>query len=181
MLDLTGSAHLDVVGVLWGLAAAVGLATYFVLSARADDPLPPVVTVWAGMCIGTLALLLLGVMRAVPMRASTADVDFSGTHVPWWVPVLGLSFVAAALAYTLGIAAARRLGARLASFVGLAEVLFAVLVAWLWLGQRPTLLQGIGGVIVLVGIALVRSGERPPAAEDVSAHAGTPAEVVVRQ
>src|SRR4051812_18342844 len=33
VLDLTSDVHLDVVGVLWGLAAAFGLATYFVLSA----------------------------------------------------------------------------------------------------------------------------------------------------
>jgi drug/metabolite transporter (DMT)-like permease len=79
------------------------------------------------------------------------------------VPILGLSVVAAAIAYASGIGAARRLGARLASFVGLAEVLFAVLIAWLLLDQRPTALQAIGGVVVLGGIALVRAAERDPA------------------
>ncbi|WP_375488742.1 DMT family transporter [uncultured Jatrophihabitans sp.] len=169
VLDLTGGAHLDPVGVLWGLAAAAGLATYFMLSARADDPLPPLVTVWGGMCVGSVALLLLGVVGAIPMRASTAAADFADTRVAWWLPVLGLAFVAAALAYTLGIAAAQRLGARLASFVGLAEVLFAVLCAWLLLGERPGVVQGIGGVVMLAGIALVRAGERVGADEQVVA------------
>ena len=36
-----------------------------------------------------------------------------------------------------GIAATRRLGSRLASFVALAEVLFAVVFTWLLLGQNP--------------------------------------------
>jgi drug/metabolite transporter (DMT)-like permease len=162
VLDLTSGAHVDGVGVLWGLAAACGLATYFLLSARADDPLPPIVTVWGGMCVGTVALVALGLVGVVPMRASTADADFAGTRVAWWLPVLGLSFVAAAVAYTAGIAAAQRLGARVASFVGLAEVLFAVLCAWFVLGQQPGLLQGVGGLLVVAGIALVRGGEKTP-------------------
>ena len=34
VLDLSGSARLSLIGVMWGLLAAVGLAAYFVLSAR---------------------------------------------------------------------------------------------------------------------------------------------------
>ena len=41
---------------------------------------------------------------------------------PWWLPVLALGVVTAALAYVTGIAAGRRLGSRLASFVALLEV-----------------------------------------------------------
>lgn len=163
VLDLTGTQRIDVAGVLWGFAAATGLATYFVLSARADDPLPPIVTAWAGMAIGTVALVLLGLTGAITLHASTADTDFAGHRTSWLVPIVGLSLVAAVIAYTTGIGAAQRLGARLASFIGLAEVLFAVLFAWALLGQRPNLLQGIGGVLVLGGIALVRAGDREPA------------------
>jgi drug/metabolite transporter (DMT)-like permease len=64
--------------------------------------------------------------------------------------------VAAALAYVAGIGAARILGASLSSFVGLTEVLFAVLVAWVALGQLPTAVQAIGGALMVAGIALVR-------------------------
>ena len=124
---------------------------------------------WGAMVVGTVVLAVLGLVGFVPMHASTADADFDGTRTSWVVPVVGLSIVAAAFAYSAGIAAARRLGARLASFVGLAEVLFAVLFAWLLLGQRPSALQAVGGVVVLAGIALVRADDRAevdtPAAE----------------
>ena len=40
VLNLTGTALIDPVGVMWGLLAAVGLAVYFVLSAAAAEPLP---------------------------------------------------------------------------------------------------------------------------------------------
>ena len=78
--------------------------------------------------------------------------------------MIGLSLVAAAIAYAAGIAASRLLGARLASFVGLTEVLFAVLIAWVLLGQAPGAVQAVGGVVVLVGITLVRAGDKPVAA-----------------
>jgi drug/metabolite transporter (DMT)-like permease len=160
VLDLTGSQHVDMVGVLWGLAAATGLAGYFILSSRTEDPLPPLALSWAGLSVGAVILALLGLTHAVPFHANTRDADFDGHHTSWLVPVLGLSLVAAAVAYAAGIGAARRLGARLASFVGLAEVLFAVLFAWMLLGQRPTALQAVGGLVVLVGITLVKADER---------------------
>ena len=83
----------------------------------------------------------------------------ASTSVSWVVPVLGMSLVAGAVAYVAGIFGARLLGARLASFVGLTEILFAVLFAWLLLGQTPGTVQGIGGLLMVVGIGLVRLGE----------------------
>src|SRR4051812_20227609 len=40
VLNLLGNHHVDGVGVLWALGAAVGLAVYFVVSAGVRDPLP---------------------------------------------------------------------------------------------------------------------------------------------
>ncbi len=75
------------------------------------------------------------------------------------MPVLGLSLVAAVVAYVAGIFGVRLLGAKVAAFVGLTEVLFAALFAWLLLGQVLTPVQLAGGVLVLAGIALVRLDE----------------------
>ncbi|MDI5943800.1 EamA family transporter, partial [Micromonospora sp. DH15] len=71
----------------------------------------------------------------------------------------GLSLVAAVVAYLTGIAAARILGARLSSFVGLTEGMFAVLIAWLVLGELPTVVQLLGGALIVAGVALVRIDE----------------------
>jgi drug/metabolite transporter (DMT)-like permease len=114
------------------------------------------------------------------MSASTDDVDFAGHQVSWLVPVVGLSLVAAAIAYVAGIAATRILGSKLASFVGLTEVLFAVLFAWLLLGEVPTAMQLLGGMLILAGVALVRidefrSGTADPVDPQVIARA-TPAQ-----
>ncbi|SCL20834.1 Threonine/homoserine efflux transporter RhtA [Micromonospora nigra] len=164
VLDVAGAGGLDPVGVLWGLGAAVGLAGYFVLAGRVDEGLPSVVLASGGMAVGASVLLLLGVVGALPLSVTLGSVDFGGLHTSWLVPVVGLVLVAAVVAYLAGIAATRVLGSRLASFVGLTEVMFAVLIAWLVLGELPTAVQLLGGALIVAGVALVRVDElRVPA------------------
>ncbi|MEU0959877.1 MULTISPECIES: EamA family transporter [Micromonospora] len=159
VLDLTGAGRLDPVGVLWGLGAGVGLAGYFVIAGRIDAGLPSVVMASGGMAVGAVALLLLGGLGALPLAAGTADVTFGGHRVSWLVPIAGLSLIAAVVAYLAGVAGTRLLGARLSSFVGLTEVMFAVLIAWLVLDELPSLIQLAGGALILGGVALVRADE----------------------
>ena len=159
VLDLLSGARLHPIGVLWGLAASVGLASYFVLSARAGSGLPPLVVASAGLTTGAITLIALGLVGALPMHATFGTVVVAGRQVSWLVPVVGLSLVAAALAYVAGIEAARALGPRLASFVALTEVVFAVLVAWLLLGELPALVQLAGGVLIIAGVVLVQLDE----------------------
>jgi drug/metabolite transporter (DMT)-like permease len=159
VLQLTGGARLDLAGALWGLGAAVGLAAYFLLSARADHDLPAIVLASGGMAVGATALLALGLLGALPLHATFGEVVLGGHRVSWLVPILGLSLVAAVLAYLTGIAAARILGARLSSFVGLTEVMFGILIAWLVLGELPTPVQLLGGVLIVTGVSLVRLDE----------------------
>jgi drug/metabolite transporter (DMT)-like permease len=169
VLDLFGGLRLDGVGVLWGLTAAVGLAVYFVVASDGPADVPALALSCAGLWIGAVGLVVAALARVVPVRAATTPVVLLGHHVTWVVPVLGLALVAAALAYVVGTAGARLLGATLASFVGLTEVVFAVLFAWLLLGQLPGPLQITGGVVVLAGIALVRADElRRPVAVPAS-------------
>ncbi|MEW2475689.1 MULTISPECIES: EamA family transporter [Micromonospora] len=164
VLDLTGAGRLDPIGVLWGLGAAVGLAGYFVLAGRVDSALPSVVMASGGMAVGAAVLLALGLVGALPLRASFGTVQFGGQEMSWVVPIAGLVLVAAVVAYLAGIAATRVLGARMASFVGLTEVMFAVLIAWLVLGELPTVVQLFGGALIVAGVALVRIDElRAPA------------------
>lgn len=182
VLDL-GGGHADIRGVVWGLVAAVGLAGYYVLSARVDPALPSVTMASTGMAAGALLLVALGLLGAVPMHATFGDVTFAGHRTSWLVPIAGLSVVAATIAYVAGIGAARILGARLSSFAGLTEVLFAVGIAWLLLGELPAGIQLLGGVLILGGVALVRAGEprhtgEPRVVDGEPANAVAPAEAV---
>jgi len=156
VLDLAGGGRLDPIGVLWGLAAGVGLAAYFVLSAGGDGDLPATAMASGGMATGAGILLALGGIGVLPLHVTFGEVQFAGHRASWLVPIVGLSAVAAVIPYVAGIGAARILGAKLASFVGLSEVMSAVVVAWLVLGELPTVVQLLGGALIVAGVALVR-------------------------
>ncbi len=160
VLDLVSGAHVDGVGIVWAFGAMVGVTAYFLISAREVDGLPPTVLAAAGLTVGGSALLLLGAAGVLPFAATTAAVRFGTVTLAWWAPMVGLGVVTAALAYVTGIAATRRLGSRLASFVALTEVLAALGFAWLLLGQEPLPVQLLGGALVLAGVVIVKSGER---------------------
>ncbi|MCO1596687.1 DMT family transporter [Micromonospora sp. RHAY321] len=159
VLDLAGTADFHPVGVLWGLGAALGLAGYFVLAGRVDPRLPSVAMASGGMAVGAAALLIIGLTGVLPLRATFGEVTFAGQRTSWLLPIVGLSLVAAVIAYMAGIAGTRILGPRLSSFVGLTEVLFAVLIAWLFLDELPTAWQLFGGALIVAGVALVRLDE----------------------
>ena len=162
MLDIVTGAKVDVAGILWALGAMVGAATYFVLSAKADTGLPPIALAGVGLLLGALGLTVAGLVGVLPVAWPTDDIAYRFGTVPWFLPVLAMGLVSTALAYLLGIASTRMLGSRLASFVALAEVVAALLFGWLLLGQLPDLLQALGGVLVLVGVIVVKLGEPAP-------------------
>jgi drug/metabolite transporter (DMT)-like permease len=164
VLDLLSGADLALDGVLWALAAMLGAATYFVMSADTRSGVPPLALAGGGLAIGSAGLAALGLVGVLPMHATTAAPAYAGADVPWWLPFLGLGVVTAAIAYTTGIGASRRLGSRLASFVALLEVVGAVVFAWLLLDQLPGLLQLVGGAFIVLGVVVVKLGERPPRA-----------------
>ena len=155
VLDVAGSSRLDPVGVLWGLGAAVGLAAYYVLAAR-ESSLPPVALAGLGLSTGAVLLAALGLVGILPLAASARPVALAGGTLPPWAALTELALVAAAAAYLLGIVGARALGSTVASFVGLTEVLFAVLFAWALLGELPGLPQLLGGLLILAGVVAVR-------------------------
>lgn len=160
VLDLFSGASLHAVGVAWALLAMLGMATYFVLSADEDTGLPPIVLAAVGMVVGAVTLLLLGAVGLLEMTWTTGVASYDGTDVPWWLAAAGLGLVSAAFSYTTGIEASRRLGSRLASFVALLEVLFALVAAWVLLDEVPVPVQFLGGLLVVVGVVVVKLGER---------------------
>jgi drug/metabolite transporter (DMT)-like permease len=164
MLQLSGSGGVSLVGVLYALAAAVSMAVYFFQSSTTSasdgsEVLPPVVLTWGGMVTGAVAIALVGAARLMPLRFASSSVTLLNSQVSWVLPVLGLGVVAAAIAYVTGIGAARRLGAKLGSFVAMAEVLFAAGFAWVLLNQVPTGMQFLGGALILAGVVAVRLDE----------------------
>nr|CAA9311653.1 MAG: Permease of the drug/metabolite transporter (DMT) superfamily [uncultured Nocardioidaceae bacterium] len=160
VLDVLSGADLSTAGTLWALAAMVGVASYFVISADESNGLPPLALAAGGLVVGTVVLVLLGLVGAMSMDTSRRSATYAGANVDWWMPLVALGLVTAALSYTTGIAAGRRLGSRLASFVALLEVLAGVGFAWVLLDELPRPIQLAGGVLILAGVVAVKLGER---------------------
>lgn len=166
MLDLLSGASVNVPGVLWSLAAMIGASAYFLISADESTRLPPITLAGGGLVVGAAALGLLGLLGLLPMEATTDATSYAGREVAWWVPLVVLGVVTAAIAYVTGIAAIRRLGSRVASFVALIEVVAGVVWAWVLLDELPRTIQLLGGVLILMGVVAVKFGEKSTAGHE---------------
>jgi drug/metabolite transporter (DMT)-like permease len=163
--------HINLIGVGWALAAAVCAACYFMMSdevAADGDGLNSVTLATGGLIVGAAAVAALGATGLMPFTFTTNDAVVAGLTTPWVVPVIALALIPTAIAYTIGIMGIARLRPRFASLVGLSEVMFAVLAAWLLLGEAITPIQAVGGAVVLGGLALARQGDRTDKLSDVT-------------
>ena len=156
VIDPRGTGPLDLAGVAWGLAAAVGLSAFFVLSSRDSSGLPALVMAAGGTLVGAVIIGGAGLVGLIPVRMTMDRALLAGVEVAWWIPALWLVLIATVAAYLTGIGAISRLGTRVASFVGLTEVLAAILIAWVVLSELPGTPQLLGGILILCGIVLVQ-------------------------
>jgi drug/metabolite transporter (DMT)-like permease len=158
-----GAMNLDVLGLVFASLATVGSAVYFVVAARPSEGLPPVAFAASGLLIGGVLLGLIGLTGLLPLKGTFGTVPLLGHPQPWWLPLLLVGVISTAIAYATSIASTEILGSRVASFVGLLEVVAAALYAFLLLGEALTILQILGGILILAGIAFVRSDRVDPA------------------
>ncbi|MGZ8804279.1 MAG: EamA family transporter [Microbacterium sp.] len=156
VVDIAG-ASFDLLGTLFALAAAVCVCAYFVISERTGDELPPLALAAGGLLTGGFIMALLCVTGIMPFEAPAVSVALAGVDVPWFVPLLWVAAVATTAGYAFGVMAVPRIGSRVASFVGLSEVLFALGFAWVFLAEVPAPIQFAGGALILVGVVLVRA------------------------
>lgn len=162
VVDISG-ATFDLLGTVFALGAAVCVGAYFLIAERAGDDLPPLALAAGGLLVGAALMGLLGAVGVLPFRAPPVSVELAGATVPWFVPLLWVAGVATTVGYALGVMAVPRIGSRVASFVGLSEVLFALGFAWVFLSETPAPVQFAGGALILVGVVLVRMDAAPAA------------------
>ncbi len=154
-----GGGSLDLLGVTAGLAAAVCLATYYLMGERgAADGDPVALTCWAFVAA---ALFWAVVAPWTPFDAAVlgdrVPVSLGAATLPLWVLVLWIVVLGAIVPFFLSIAALRHLPPTTAGLVATVEPVFASIVALLWLEQVLTGWQVAGGLVVLTGIALAQT------------------------
>jgi drug/metabolite transporter (DMT)-like permease len=166
-----GGGSLDVVGVAASLAAALCLATYYLMGERGTVTRDPVsLTCWSFVAAGAFWA------AAAPwwqfdggLLGDRVPVSLGGLQLPLWLLVGWIVVLGAVVPFWLSIAALRHLPPTTAGLVATVEPVLASVVAWLWLEQVLSGWQVLGGVVVLVGIGLAqtaRATSRPARVPD---------------
>ncbi|MFG1794358.1 EamA family transporter [Nocardia sp. NPDC049149] len=167
VIDVFGAGGLNLLGIGWAALSMLCNAAFFLLSERTSDRLSPVALLGSGLTVAAMAAWLAGVAGVLPLVFGGGTATLAAQHIPAAVSLALLVLLSTVVAYLSSVAGAARLGSTLMSLVLLSEVLFAVVLAWLLLGESIRPVQLAGGVLVVAGIALARGSAGRRAAERV--------------
>ncbi|MEX0625302.1 MAG: DMT family transporter [Chloroflexota bacterium] len=160
LLARPGGAHVEVLGVLIALGAALSFAVYLGLARLWADPARlPTLTVAFWLLVSSLLVSSL-LQVVVDAGALLPNLTLAG-----WTALLWLALPASALPHVLVIATLRRMPAsRAAPFLLLIPISGALLAAAL-LGERLDQIQLAGAGLILLGIAAATLRARGEAVE----------------
>lgn len=157
VIDVAGGGGLDPLGIAFAALAALMACAYFLIGANAPSDLPPVALIGGGLAVSTVTVGAVGAVGIVPIVVlPDVSVTLLDQQVGWWLPMSVVVLVGTVGGYLLGTIGAKLLGSRLASFVGLLDVVATVVMAAVLLGEIPTTMQLIGGGLILTGVVAVR-------------------------
>jgi drug/metabolite transporter (DMT)-like permease len=115
---------------------------------------------------GTLGLMAaattITAIILLPVALASGEAMLPGTALGWW-KLLGLAWISHAAGQGLIAYALAHLPAAFTSVGLLLQPVMAALFAWLLLAETLSVLQVVGGAIVLTGILLARRGSPPEA------------------
>lgn len=133
-------------GLLWGILSGAIYGLLAVANRKTATKLTGAQASWWQYLIGSL--LLLPISGQLLPTVSASD---------WfWIACLGL--LCTSLAYTIFISSLNQLSARTAAMIISLEPVYAIVVAWLCLGEQPSL-RMILGCCLIVGAVLKVNGE----------------------
>jgi drug/metabolite transporter (DMT)-like permease len=155
--------QVDPIGIALGLSAAVFQTVYSLIAGRGYPSLSAsqaAAVISSVAAVGYILIVLLGGSMAVVLtEPSLGDGGWLWLVV---AAVIGVAIPTAAV-----LAGFRQLGPTGTSILMLFEPVVGVLLAALFIAQRPSALQLVGGLMVLAGGALAQARWRGPNAETV--------------
>jgi drug/metabolite transporter (DMT)-like permease len=159
LLARPGGAHVELLGVVVAMGAALSFALYLGLARRWADPVRlPTLSVAFWLLVSSVVVTGVGQV-VVGAGALVPSLSWRG-----WAALLWLALPASALPHMLVISTLRRLPAgRAAPFLMLMPISGTVIAASL-LGERLDALQLVGAGLILAGIAAATIRRRAPVA-----------------
>lgn len=152
---------LNPIGVLFAFAAAIFLTVYFIMGERSHRSRDPISTLFYTMLISTVFWLIASPWWTFDLgRLSTAlslGGNLAAIEVPAWMVLLWLGVMGSFMPMMLSYVALGHLSATTVGIVSTAETVFAFLFGYLWLAEKITGLQSLGGLLVLSGILIAQT------------------------
>jgi len=163
----TGSLQVNTLGVAAGLSSAAAYALYIVMAKEHAGSMNAWTFLLYTLCSGSLAWNLFHPGAA--MAVARLDVTM-------WVGILYLTLAATLLPFGMYLHGLSLLTASRASVSGMIEPVAAGAIAYFVLGERLSLFQGAGGLLIAAAvIALQLRGAGHPSLRTVSSPHKTPA------
>ena len=155
------ASELNGLGIVFALIAAVSLATYFLVGERQVGATSPLaVAFWTMLFASIFWAFFSGWWELTPATFTTPvslDGNLAAVVVPLWAPLLWNVVMGTFLAFLFSLLALKHLSATAAGIIASSEIIFAFLVAWIWLGEGLDPLQLGGAAVVLAGIILAQT------------------------
>ena len=155
------ASTLNPVGVLWGLAAAVSLATYFLVGERQLKTISPLALSFWTMSVATLFWAPFSRWWTFTSETFTTVTSLGGSlqeiTVPVWLLIVWNVTLGSFAPFLLSLSALKRLSATAAGIVATSEIIFAFITAWLWLQEALSTWQVIGASVVFGGIVIAQT------------------------
>lgn len=155
------ASELDPIGILLALLASASLTTYFLVGERQVGATSPLaVAFWTMLFASIFWAFFSGWWQLTPSILSH-EVSLGGNLgavvVPLWAPLAWNIVFGTFLSFFFSFLALKRLAATAAGIMASSEVIFAFVIAWLWLGEGLHPLQLAGATVVLAGIVIAQT------------------------
>ena len=155
------ASTLNPVGVLWGLAAALSLATYFLVGERQLKTISPLALSFWTMSVASLFWAPFSRWWTFTSETFTNVTSLGGSlggiSVPVWLLIVWNVTLGSFAPFLLSLSALKRLSATAAGIVATSEIIFAFITAWLWLQEALSTWQVIGASVVFGGIVIAQT------------------------
>lgn len=155
------ASTLNPVGILWGLGAAVSLAVYFLFGERELRSMSPLyLSFWTMTTASIFWAPFSGwwnLSGDILVRDASLGGNLDSYSTPIWVLIMWNITLGSFAPFLLSLSALKRLSATALGVVATSEIIFAFIVAWLWLNEELSHLRTFGAAIVFVGIVLAQT------------------------
>jgi drug/metabolite transporter (DMT)-like permease len=169
LLEVWAGMRLDPVGVGLALGAAVAQVAFFLLSDATGEDADPLAVIAFGCLVATGLLAVLARPWTIPWGVLADPLPLGPTAVPGWAIAFWLALVCTAVAYFAGVGAVRRLSPQVAGGVAYLEVVTAIVLAWVLLGEALSAVQIAGAVVIVAGAFITQTAVPARPASDAAA------------